>query len=131
MFLFCLYSAIESEPMSWKRTLTFRARKLRKNSTKAEKRLWMLLRRKALQGIKFYRQYPIGYYIVDFYCPKHNLVIEIDGGIHNNQEQQEYDQERQNHLEGTGLSVLRFSNEEVLTQIHRVAQCILHACNTE
>ncbi len=117
--------------MTWGRTLTLRARELRKNATPAEKKLWMVLRRKALRGIKFYRQYPIGYYIVDFYCSKHNLVIEIDGGIHDDPDQSEYDQERDNHLKGTGLKVLRFTNEEVLTQIHKVTSKILQACDTK
>lgn len=117
--------------MTWGRTLTLRARELRKNATVAEKRLWALLRRKALRGIKFYRQYPIGYYIVDFYCPKHNLVIEIDGGIHDDPDQKKYDQERENHLRGTGLKVLRFRNEAVLNRIHEVTSKILQFCEAK
>ena len=62
------------------------AQNLRKNQTKAESFLWELLRRKQLNNLKFRRQHPIGDYIADFYCPEKNLVIELDGSIHDNKE---------------------------------------------
>jgi very-short-patch-repair endonuclease len=116
--------------MSWLKTLTLRARENRKKATPAEDRLWQLLRRKALHGLKFYRQYPIGYAIVDFYCPSKMLVIEVDGGIHDSPEQRENDKERERILCSMGLRVLRFRNEEVFKNLHEVAHRILEACKT-
>ncbi len=93
---------------------TFRTAKvLRKNMTEAEKKVWKELRNRNLSGYKFRRQHPVGQYIVDFYCPGRGLIIEIDGGIHNEPEKQEKDQNRQAELDRLGLKVIRFTNEEV------------------
>lgn len=96
-----------------------RARILRKNMTRSEKHLWeTLLRKKQLLGLRFLRQRPIDNYIVDFYCPKQKLVIEIDGEIH--EQHKEYDADRTIILERYGVRVLRFSNNEILKNISGV-----------
>jgi len=86
-----------------------RARELRKNMTDAEITLWLHLRKKQVNGIQFFRQRPIGNYIVDFYAPDSKLVIEVDGGQHFEDEGLAYDEVRDSHLRGLGLNVLRFS----------------------
>jgi very-short-patch-repair endonuclease len=87
------------------------ARDFRKEPTVSEKILWNALRGKKLDGIKFRRQQPIGYFVVDFYNPANRLVIEVDGPIH--QVQKEADQARQEILEVLGLVVLRIQSEIV------------------
>ena len=83
-----------------------RARELRKTPTEAERLLWKYLRRRQLIGHRFRRQYPIGSYIVDFFCFEERLAIELDGGHHS--QQTEYDTERTAFLESEGVRVLRF-----------------------
>lgn len=90
-----------------------RAKELRGNMTQAELVLWEYLRQHPL-GYKFRRQHPLGIYIVDFYCHKIKLVIEVDGSIHNLQVVNDVDVERQRQLEMEGLKVIRFTNEEIL-----------------
>jgi len=94
-----------------------RARILRIQMTPAEKVLWQELRGNKL-GSHFRRQQVIAGFIVDFYCHTSGLVIELDGDIH--REQQEYDAERDKILEGMGLRVIRFRNDEVLLNLPRV-----------
>ncbi len=89
------------------------ARKLRKNSTQQEDKLWNLLRNRNLSNIKFIRQYPIGPYIVDFAARKQRLVIEIDGGQHNMPENIEDDLKRTQYIEAKGYKVIRFWNNEI------------------
>ena len=100
------------------------AREMRSNPTPAENHLWQRLRKEQVLGFKFRRQYTIDRFIVDFYCTEARLVIEVDGGIHD--EQQEADQLRTEFLESLGLRVLRFTNGEVLQQtdgvIERIAE---------
>jgi adenine-specific DNA-methyltransferase len=91
---------------------TERARELRKNATDAEQRLWRRLRDRQLLGLKFRRQHRIGPYIADFYCDECRLVIELDGGQH--ADAVTYDTRRTRYLEGTGLVVARFWNNDVL-----------------
>jgi very-short-patch-repair endonuclease len=91
--------------------LKFRRRVLRNKITDAELSIWNWIRRKAM-GFKFRRQAGIGCYIVDFYCHELKLIIEIDGGIHDEQEQ--YDQRRENWLKRNGYHILRFKNENVM-----------------
>ena len=90
-----------------------KAESMRKNPTEAESAMWEMLRGKNLDA-KFRRQHIIGDYIVDFVCLKVQLIVEIDGGYHNEPEQMELDRQRTNFLESKGFSVLRFTNEEVL-----------------
>lgn len=101
-----------------------KARSLRGNMTDAEKMLWSRVRRKQILGVQFYRQKPLGNYVVDFYAPQANLVIELDGGQHFEPEQQHYDEERTVYLQKQGLSVLRFTNLDVLKNIEGMMEII-------
>ena len=101
-----------------------RARELRKNMTPAEKMLWQRLRNYQLDGFYFRRQHPIKYFIADFYCAKADLIVEVDGGIHNNPDNKEWDINRTAELEKLGINVIRFTNEEVLNDIESVIQRI-------
>jgi very-short-patch-repair endonuclease len=87
---------------------------LRKNTTLAEKVLWKRLRDRNHFKVKFRRQHPLDMFIVDFYCHELGLVVEVDGEIHNLKENLEYDISRQSHLEYLGLTVIRFTNHEVI-----------------
>ncbi len=91
------------------------AQNLRNNSTLAESVLWKHLRNKQAQGFRFRRQTVFGKYIVDFYCPRLKLVIEIDGSSHN--DKYEYDRERDEYLQSLGLTVLHLDNSEILHHI--------------
>ena len=99
------------------------ARELRKNLTDAENELWKHLRYRQISGNKFRRQQPIGKYIVDFACMEKKLIVEVDGGQHN--EQVSYDNERTAWLESRGYRVLRFWNNEVLEDVEIVSDSIL------
>ncbi len=100
------------------------ARKLRCAMTNSERRLWQRVRRNQLKGYKFTRQKTIGNYIVDFYCPSAKLVIEIDGSQHYLEEGAEKDKIRDKRLADLGLTVMRFSNRDVFTNIEGVLQRI-------
>jgi len=100
------------------------ARKLRSSMTDAELQLWSKIRRKQIGGCQFYRQKNIGNYIVDFYCPKGRLILEIDGGQHYTDEGIKKDQARNQHLDKLGFTVLRFSDMEVLKNIDGVVEKI-------
>ena len=103
----------------YKRKLTKLARQNRKDPSPAEKRIWYeVLCRKQFEGYKFTRQKPLGGYIVDFYCSKLRLVIEIDGDSH--AENREYDNARTEVLSQYGLRVLRYTNRDVLNNIEGV-----------
>jgi very-short-patch-repair endonuclease len=106
----------------------WKARLLRENSTEAEVYLWERLKSNQFQGLKFRRQHPISIYIVDFYCHQYKLIIELDGGYHNTLEQIEKDQERTNFLSFQGLKVIRFTNEQALTEIDEVLDVIGECC---
>ena len=100
------------------------SQRLRKNMTDSEAVLWSKIRGKQLKGYQFYRQKPIRDFIVDFYCPKGNLAIELDGGQHYSQEGKTKDNYRDKYLEGVGLCVLRFSDREVFEDIGGVLEKI-------
>lgn len=104
--------------------LKIAARELRTNMTESEKLVWSLIRGKKLCGVQFYRQKTIGPYIVDFYGPSVNLVIEIDGAHHLKKEILEQDQDRDAYLQALGLMVLRFSNFQVKNNMFKIAQAI-------
>ena len=87
------------------------ARELRKNMNVTERRVWVRLRGRQMDGWKFRRQAPIGPFIVDFYCPAAKLVIEMNGASHINEEQWDYDQRRRRWLESRGFKVLTFAAE--------------------
>ena len=97
----------------YNRTLREFSRELRSHSTLSEILLWQKLRASQFRGYAFNRQKPLGNYIVDFYCRKTNLVIEIDGDSHDNEEAVVEDRKRQQILEELGVSFLRFSDWEV------------------
>ncbi|HEY4343897.1 MAG TPA: endonuclease domain-containing protein [Parvibaculum sp.] len=99
-----------------------RARALRRDQTDAERKLWSILRRNTL-GHSFRRQHPIGKFIVDFICLDQKLIIEADGGQHD-EEQAAYDAARTAWLEERGYKVLRFWNNEILGNIEGVAEVI-------
>ena len=96
------------------------ARKLRKNPTAQERKLWNILRNKQFYGYKFLRQYPIEPYIVDFICREKKIIIEIDGGQHNQPAEIEYDKTRSIFLNSKGYKVIRFWNHEIDTNIDGV-----------
>ncbi len=102
--------------------LVERARDMRKHPTAAEKKLWYDFLRTFKHRVL--RQRPIDNFIVDFYCAKLKLVIEIDGDTHSKDEQMEYDQARTSTLEGYGLKVIRFTNKEVLEDFEAVCAVI-------
>ena len=105
------------------------SRDLRNNMTDAEQLLWHRLRRKQILGLQFYRQKPILNFIVDFYCPAANLVIECDGGQHYTAEGLEADRARDQALAQLGLNVLRFDNRQILTKIDGVVEKIYCVVN--
>jgi len=100
------------------------ARELRQKYTDAEKALWMKLRNRQLEGVKFRRQQPIGSYIVDFASFERSLIIEIDGGQHNEDRTKGRDEERTIRLEERGYRIIRFWNNEVLTNPEGVLEKI-------
>jgi very-short-patch-repair endonuclease len=108
-----------------KRMHVDRARGLRRNMTDAEQRLWYRLRNRHLIGKKFRRQHEIDRYIVDFVCPEVALIVELDGGQH--AEMMAADAERTCRLEALGYRVLRFWNNDVLTNTEAVLEVILAA----
>ena len=97
-----------------------RRRELRRQATKPERLMWAALRNHRLGGLKFRRQHPIGIYIVDFFCAEKQTVVEIDGDYHDYV--QEDDLERQRYLEARGLTIIRFSNDEVLQHYEAVVE---------
>jgi very-short-patch-repair endonuclease len=103
------------------------ARILRKNMTNSEKLLWEKLKGKQVCGLRFRRQHPIDIFIADFYCHEARVVIEIDGEIHNLQE--EYDDGRSAEMERFDIKVIRFTNEEVEYNIEMVINKIKEIVN--
>ena len=89
------------------------ARNLRKNMTLQKHKLWQYLRKRSVNNCRFRRQFPIGNYIVDFVCREKKLVIEIDGGQHNQDKDIIYDKERTRFLESEGYKVIRFWNSDI------------------
>ncbi|RZI44572.1 endonuclease domain-containing protein [Herbaspirillum sp. HC18] len=104
---------------------TGNARSLRRDMTLAEHKLWQALRGKQMEGRRFRRQHPIGPYIADFACAESSLVIELDGGQH--QEQKEYDERRTAFLHFHGWKVLRFWNNDVLSNLEGVLASVVDA----
>jgi very-short-patch-repair endonuclease len=94
------------------------ARRLRRRATRAEAVLWTALRREQVEGLHFRRQHPVGRFVLDFYCPAAKLVVEVDGDVHDLQE--ERDAERTRVLRAAGYRVIRFRNEEVLNHLESV-----------
>jgi very-short-patch-repair endonuclease len=110
-------------------------RELRNNPTPAEKLLWKELRLRNVGGEKFLRQFPIfieqgfgrkAFYIADFYCAKHKLVIEVDGPIH--LFKKEYDDNRDLVMQDRGFNVMRFTNDEVIGDVDKVIEKVMFWC---
>ena len=108
-----------------KRLNVDRARNLRQKQTDAERTLWRHLRARHLQGWRFRRQHPIGSYIVDFVCTDARLIVELDGSQH--AEQVMYDEQRSLELQAMGYRVLRFWNNDVLTNLEGLLEVLLEA----
>jgi len=92
--------------------------------TDAERLLWSKLRRKQLRDCQFYRQRIIGSYIVDFYCPKAKLIIEVDGGQHYDREGNRKDKAREDYLNKLGMKILRIPDTEVFKNLEGVIEKI-------
>ena len=101
-----------------------RRRELRKAQTDSEAVLWRILRNKQMGGYKFFRQYGVGPYIVDFYCPLVKVVIEVDGGQHYSEEGLKHDYKREKFLKESGIRVIRFNNLDVLNNKEEVFESI-------
>jgi very-short-patch-repair endonuclease len=100
------------------------SRGLRKNMTKSEQALWSRLRGKQLLGVQFYRQKPLGNYIVDFFAPKVKLVVEVDGSQHLEETNSVKDNERDDYLDSLGICVVRFDSRKVLKDTDSVVDFI-------
>jgi very-short-patch-repair endonuclease len=105
-------------PIEYHAYLTPLARSLRNRQTQAEQILWNQLRNRKFFDYKFMRQRPIVSYVADFYCDQLKLVVEIDGGIH--EIRKEYDEARTRDLQGMRITVVRYSNEQIQTELPRV-----------
>ncbi|MBI4810498.1 MAG: DUF559 domain-containing protein [Ignavibacteriales bacterium] len=101
------------------------ARQLRQRQTQSEKILWQRLRKHNIEGLKFKRQHHVGRYVVDFYCADLKLIVELEGGIHEFENQKEYDVVRFEELEIMGYRILRVKNEEVIVNVEKVVDKIL------
>ena len=101
------------------------AKQMRKNPTEAEEILWRRLKNKQLADLKFRRQHPVDRFIADFYCHERKLVIELDGSIHDYDEQTDLDKGRTETLNEFGIKVLRFKNKEILDDVEEVIKKIL------
>ena len=97
-----------------------KARDLRKNMTPQERKMWNILRNHQFYGFEIRRQYPISDYIVDFICRSKKIIIEIDGGQHNEDDNKNYDLERTKFLESLGYKVIRFWNNDIDNNIEGV-----------
>ena len=95
--------------------------------TPAETILWEKLRGRRLNGYKFRRQHPLGQFIADFCCSSARLIVELDGAVHD--AQQEYDHERTLQFESFGYRVIRFNNDEVIRNLDQVLERIANACS--
>ena len=103
---------------------------LRSHMTHAEIALWTELKGRRLKA-KFRRQYGVGPFVLDFYCPKRKLAIELDGMSHDDNEAKQYDHSRQTHIEQYGIRFLRFTDQQVFDHIEDVLKCIGNALQAE
>ncbi len=119
-------SAKEAAHVPYRKTLVAKARANRyQNPTPAEKKFWFeVLRNKSFAGLKFTRQKPLGKYVVDFYCAQLKLAIEIDGDTHT--EQPKYDEARTQNLKALGVTLIRYTNRDVLNNLEGVHTDLHH-----
>ncbi|MBK8024413.1 MAG: endonuclease domain-containing protein [Chloroflexi bacterium] len=113
------------QPRDFKHKMHDLAGELRQRETLSEMKLWAALRSRQLEGRKFRRQVPVGGYVLDFYCAEENLAVEIDGGIH--EKQQEADMLRQSALEELGVRFVRLPVEQVKNDFDSVLEIIKNA----
>lgn len=116
-------------PLKYNQKLKRWSRRLRGGQTEAEKLLWSKIRKKQIKDAQFNRQKPIGNYIVDFYCDKAKLIIEIDGGQHYEGKGILQDKNREKYFNGLGLEVIRFTNLDVLKNVTNVVEEIYKKIN--
>ena len=108
----------------YRKDLKEKAKQNRNNPSEPESKIWFkLLSNRQMKSYRFVRQKPLGNYIVDFYCPRLNLVLEIDGDSH--AEQETYDKNRTNYFKKFGLMVIRYTNTEVMEQLDSVYNDLL------
>ena len=119
-FLFCITMGIWFNRFSD----NLKRKKLRLGMPKAEVILWSRLKGNQLKGLKFRRQFGVGPFVIDFFCPELRLAIEVDGESHRTPEAQKYDQERQLFIEEFGIRFLRYTNEEVYENLEGVLRVI-------
>ena len=105
-------------------------RALRHGATPAERRLWKQLRKRQVGGWRFRRQYSVGPFVLDFYCPEARLGVELDGSAHDDPTRPAYDGERERRLGEEGVRVIRFENRLVMEQVDVVVAAIRHALTT-
>ena len=98
---------------------------LRNNAAAPESILWLRLKGKQIEGLKFRRQYGVGPYVLDFYCPELRLGIELDGEVHNTYEAEEYDKRRTRFLNDNRITVLRYKNEVVYQNLEAIVEDII------
>lgn len=115
--------------LEYNRKLKKRSQELRNKMTDPEIILWSKLKGKQIKNAQFYRQKPIGNYIVDFYCAKYKIIIELDGSQHYTDEGLEYDSERDTYLKFMGLKVLRFTNIQIMNELNSVLTVIFNEMN--
>lgn len=112
-----------------RKTETAKRKQLRNNATDTEQKLWQYLKGKQIAGVKFRRQYSIDSYVIDFYAPSIKLAVEIDGPTHFTKDGIEYDKRRTKFIERFGITILRFTNEDVYRNIEGVLRKIEHTIN--
>ncbi len=112
------------------RGMTSKARGQRKEMTKAERKLWNVLRRDQLETLHFRRQHPIGPYVLDFYCPAIRMALELDGGQHGFDHTRARDRRRTKWLASKGITVLRFWNNDVIDNLDGVWSEIVRVAET-
>ena len=105
------------------------ARRLRRQDTASEQRLWAALRGRRLRGLKFVRQLPVGSYVADFACRDRHLIVEVDGATHATDDELAYDAERSTALEAQGWRVFRIWNDDVVRALNDVLEGISRACD--
>lgn len=106
-----------------------RRKELRNNSTEAEKILWNYLKHSKLGGFKFIRQYSVGPYILDFFCPEVRLAIELDGAHHGQEENVLYDKDRSKYLKSVNIFIIRFWNNDIVKDVEGSLRQILRQIN--
>jgi very-short-patch-repair endonuclease len=110
--------------LPYDKTLQGNSRELRRTMTRAERIVWSRIRRKQIEGLQFYRQKIIGRYIVDFYCPRARVIVEVDGGQHYGGEGLKSDGIRDSFMKNLGIQTLRISDADVLKNIDEVVLLI-------